>query len=302
MALSGEQFTITAGEHEATIAAVGSSLRRYTRGGIDVTVPFADDVLAPRCCGCTLVPWPNRLRNGSYRFEGVAYRLPVTEPELGNATHGLGRWARWSAVEHLADRVTTRFDIVAQPGYPFEVSVEVSYTLDSSSGLSVSARARNHGRGNAPFGAGFHPYLSTHGAPLDDVEVQVPAASRLLLDAAQVPVGSQPVQATPYDLRSGAVLGAMRLDDGFTGLGHDAGRGVAHVRASSGGAALWFDEAFRFLQVYTLDDLAGAGPGVAVEPMTCAADAFNSGAGLNVLAPGGTWSGSWGISPLVAAS
>jgi aldose 1-epimerase len=32
--------------------------------------------------------------------------------------------------------------------------------------------------------------------------------------------------------------------------------------------------------------------------MTCAADAFNSGNGLIVLEPGGTWTGAWGIAPL----
>jgi aldose 1-epimerase len=32
--------------------------------------------------------------------------------------------------------------------------------------------------------------------------------------------------------------------------------------------------------------------------MTCAPNAFNTGVGLIILDPGGTWSGSWGIEPL----
>jgi aldose 1-epimerase len=88
------------------------------------------------------------------------------------------------------------------------------------------------------------------------------------------------------------------MDDGFTALALDGGRGRAEVRVKKAGAQLWFDETFRYLQVFTPDDLAGGVPAVAVEPMTCAPDAFNSTAGLIVLEPGGTWAGSWGITPL----
>ncbi len=35
--------------------------------------------------------------------------------------------------------------------------------------------------------------------------------------------------------------------------------------------------------------------GVAVEPLSCPADAFNTGDGLVVLEPGQSWSGEWGL-------
>ena len=70
MALTGRQFTIAAGEHEATIVEVGAGLRRYTLRGVDVTCTYGEDVLPPKCCGVTLVPWPNRLRGGRYTFDG----------------------------------------------------------------------------------------------------------------------------------------------------------------------------------------------------------------------------------------
>ena len=76
------------------------------------------------------------------------------------------------------------------------------------------------------------------------------------------------------------------------------GRGSAEVRTRAGGAQLWFDDTFKFLQVFTVDALTPGQPGVAVEPMTCAPDAFNSGAGLIVLELGGTWRGSWGVVPV----
>lgn len=298
MALSGEQFSISAGEYRATVVEVGAGLRQFTHHGVDVTVPYAEDVLTPKGAGQVLVPWPNRVRRGSYTFLGQQLQLALTEPQEHNAIHGLARWARWTPTVRQRSRVTLSHDIVPQPGYPFEVRVEVTYALHAEYGLSVSMSAHNHGHGRAPFGAGFHPYLSTRGAELDATTVKVPARQRLLVDEASVPVGMQSVTGTPYDLRRGKRLKALRMDDGFTGLHVEHGRGSAEVRSKAGGARLWFDETFRYLQVFTWPDLAGAGPGIAVEPMTCASDAFNSTSGLIVLDPGGTWAGSLGIEAL----
>ena len=96
----------------------------------------------------------------------------------------------------------------------------------------------------------------------------------------------------------GGSSSGQRFDDAFTALSTVDGRGVAEVHTTSGGARLWFDETFQYLQVFTIDDLAHGVPAVAIEPMTCPADAFNSGSGLIVLEPGGMWTGSWGVEPL----
>lgn len=297
-ALSGRQYPIAAGEHAATIAEVGAGLRSYTFGGADVTCTYATDELPPKCCGATLVPWPNRIRGGRYRFDGAELQLALTEPAAGNAIHGLGRWARWSRVRQDVSSVTLRLDVVAQTGYPFQLRVETTYTLHAEFGLMVTIGARNLGVTRAPFGAGSHPYLSTRGHALTDTTLQLPAREMLVVDDAQVPVGERALVKTAHDLRRGKRLRALRFDDGFTGLETDGGRGVAEVRTKAGGARLWFDETFRYLQVFTRENLTPDQHGIAIEPMTCAPDAFNSGAGLIVLDPGGVWAGSWGIVPL----
>lgn len=297
MNLSGQQYVIEAGAHRATIVEVGAGLQRYTVDGVDITGTYGEDVLPPKGCGSTLVPWPNRIRGGRYTFEGVDYQLALTEPAARNANHGLGRWVRWQQVHQADDQVTLRLDIVPQPGYPFEVRVETTYALHAEHGLRVTVGARNVGTRRAPFGAGSHPYFATRGHALGDTTVQVPARGRMVVDDKQVPVGVRSVDGTEYDLRRGRRLRTLRLDDGFTGLVVSEGRGVAEVRTPDGGARLWFDETFRYLQVFTLDALTPNQPAIAIEPMSCASNAFNTGAGLIVLEPDGTWSGSWGITP-----
>ena len=298
MPLTGQQYPLTAGAHAATIVEVGAGIRQYTFRGVDVTAPYGEGELPPRGDGAVLVPWPNRLRDGKYSFGGRDFQLPLTEPAKKNAIHGLARWVRWTPIAVGASSVTLAVDLVPQTGWLFEVRVEVTYSLHPEHGLAVTALARNTGAWPAPFGAGFHPYLSLHGHRLDDVTVQLPARQLLIADEGQLPVGVQPVSRTAHDLRRGRRLRAKRFDDAFTGISLRDGRGHAEVRTKSGGAHVWFDPTFGHLQLFTIEDLAAGTPAVAIEPMTCPADAFNSGTGLIVLEPDGVWTGSWGITPL----
>ncbi|SDI97464.1 aldose 1-epimerase [Frankineae bacterium MT45] len=298
MALTGTQFTISAGDYEATVVEVGAGLRRFVKGGVDVTAPYADDELPPRCDGAVLMPWPNRLSNGEYVFEGQKYQVPVTERPQNNANHGLARWSRWAPIAQEQDSITLACKIVPQTGWPFEISAAVTYSVDAETGLTVTSSVFNEGSGRAPFGAGFHPYLSLHGHALDEVVLQIPANSRIITDEAQVPVGQAEVDGSEYDFRGARALKSQRLDDAFGELNYVDGRGAVLLSTPSGSTQLWYDESFRFLQIFTAEVLAHFEPAVAVEPMTCPADAFNSGTGLIVLEPGGDWTGTWGVTPI----
>ncbi|MGN6606964.1 MAG: aldose 1-epimerase family protein [Jatrophihabitans sp.] len=297
MALTGEQYSIAAGRHRATVVEVGAGLRGYTVGGELVTGSYGADVLPPKGCGITLVPWPNRIRDGKYSFDGRDHQLALTEPKTQTAIHGLGRWERWTPVRQTRGRITLALDVVPQTGYPWPVHAEITYALHAERGLTVTFTATNTGSTRIPFGAGAHPYLSTRGRPLDETTVKLPAATQLTTDDQQIPTGRRSVKGTPADLRRGRRLGSDRFDHGFTDVTFRDGRAVAEVRTRAGGAQLWVDEQWTYLQLFTLDALGDHGPAVAIEPMTCAPDAFNSGDGLIVLEPGQRWSGSWGIIP-----
>ena len=297
-ALTGQQYHLAAGDFAATVVEVGAGLRQFTHRGLDVTVPYSVDELPPRGDGAVLVPWPNRLRGGQYSFGGRDFQLALTEPARGNAIHGLARWIRWTPLAVDAGSVTLAVDLVPQTGWVFEVRVEVTYRVRADSGLSVQVLARNTGGWPAPFGAGCHPYFALHGHRLDEVTVRIPAEQRLVTDEDQVPVGLAAVEGTSYDLRRGQRLAVRRFDDGFTGLPGAPEARYAEVRTKSGGARLWFDEAFGYLQLFPLDEIRPGESAVAIEPMTCPADAFNSGTGLIVLEPGAWWSANWGISPI----
>lgn len=295
---SGRQHPIVAGDHRAVAVEVGGGIRRYDVEGQVVVAGYGESMMAPKCAGSVLAPWPNRIGGGRYRFAGADHHLALTEPDAGNAIHGLARWARWTTVDERSDSVTLAHDVPPQTGYPFEVVVTVRWTVGPD-GLRADHTATNLGDLPAPFGLGVHPYLDLAGAAFDDVWLQVPADRRLLVDDHQIPVGSEAVDGTAYDLRDGRRLGPLRLDTGFGDLrrGED---GLARVRLSVSerrSVEVWMDESFGFVQAFTGDKFDGRADALAVEPMTCAPDAFNSGDGLVVLAPGEEWRGAWGINP-----
>ena len=107
IAPSGEQITITAGDQQAVVVEVGGGLRSYSVGGRELVDGYRADEMSSWGRGQILIPWPNRLQDGSYEFDGRRHQLPLNEPERRNAIHGLVRWATWTAVEQEPHRAVT---------------------------------------------------------------------------------------------------------------------------------------------------------------------------------------------------
>jgi len=251
-----------------------------------------------------LVPWPNRIEDGSYEFEGKRMQLPLSEPENGNAIHGLVRGATWNLVDHEADRVVLDYTLEPQPGYPFALGLSIEYAL-SPTGLTVTTTAWNLSSETCPYGAGQHPYLTLGTPTIDTLRLQVPARVVAFSDERGLPVRSAPVDGTEYDFRAGREIGGTVLDNAFAELERD-GDGRARVLlddvAGGAGLTLWVDESYRYLMLYTGDSHPDvARRGLAVEPMTCPPNAFRTGESVIRLEPGESVASSWGLEPRVAA-
>ena len=299
--MTGQQFEISTGSQWAVISEVGAQLRGYRANGRDVTHINDENALAPKSSGAVLMPWPNRIRQGRYSFAGADYQLALSEPALGNASHGLSSWVRWNVDEHTDAEVRLHCDVVAQRGWPFELRAEIVYRLDPDLGLVVTMAAHNIGADPFPFGAGMHPYLSLGNTPLTEAVLTLPASMRLETDEAQIPLRALPVAGTDWDLRSGRRLEELRLDTAFTELSADNdGKVRVQIAAGDTTTTVWLNYPdFSVVQVFTVPQLESGGAAIAVEPMTCPANAFNTGDHLMVLEPGGSWTSSWGISPTI---
>jgi aldose 1-epimerase len=297
--LTGTQYEIEAGDYRATVTELGAGLRGLEHAGTTLVTSFDADQLPPHGAGELLSPWPNRIDGGRYSFDGTEYHLALSEPALGNAIHGLTRWASWTRVAHDDGEVTLRSLPHGVQGYPFAVQVDVTYRVDAETGLHVLVSATNKGSRRAPWGYGQHPYLTVATPTVDDCELTLPVDHWLPVDQRLIPSDEpQDVTGTEFDFRAGRKLGDLKLDTAFTGM-HREPDGLAWVWLRTGGrrTGMWMDASCGWLQVFTSDGLEPERrrAAMAVEPMTCPPNAFVSGHDLLVLEPRETVTVRWGI-------
>jgi aldose 1-epimerase len=302
MVPSGHQVELAHGDQRATVVEVGGGLREYTVGDRAVLDGYRLDEMCHDGRGQVLAPWPNRLAGGRYQFAGAQNQTPLSEPDRGNAIHGLVRWTPWQVVDRTPAQVTMGTMLRPQPGYPFSLMLSIDYSL-SDDGLRVATAASNVGDAPSPFGIGFHPYLMLEEGTVDSARLTVPAETVLQTDDRGIPTGSSStVSGTEFDLRAGAPVGPRQFDHCFTDLARDDD-GLARTTLVGADRStrliLWADAAFGYLMVFTGDTLPPERRrrAVAIEPMTCAPDAFNSGTDVIVLQPESSVIAEWGISP-----
>lgn len=298
---SGEQFAIAHGPHRVTAVSVGGGLRTYTYDGADVLDGYDVDAMCDSARGQTLVPWPNRVKDGSWTWQGGSKQLALTEPEQHNAIHGLVRWMPWHPVEQHEDTVTLACSSYPQPGYPWPIDVTVTYRL-AGDGLTVTTQIVNRGTTPAPVAAGCHPYLTVGTPTIDDATLHLPASTWIPTGEQQIPTGRASVEGSAYDFREPRPIGGTEIDYTFTDLDRGAdGRFELRLSAPGGRAVtLWLGEAYPYVEIFTGDALPDAQRrrrGLGVEPMTAPPNAMATGESLVVLDPGAVWRGEWGIRP-----
>jgi aldose 1-epimerase len=295
---SGEQFEIRAGDQRVVVVEVGAGLRSYTFGDRELLDGYGKEEMAGDGRGQVLIPWPNRIEDGAYEFDGSRHHLPINEPEARNAIHGLVRWSAWSVGERAPDRVVVEHTLHPQPGYPFSLALSIEYAL-SDDGLGVTSRATNIGREACPYGSGAHPYFTVGTETVDTVLLRAPGRSVLHTNGRGVPVSVTPVEGTEYDFRQPRAIGATNLDNAFTDLDREEdGRARVELRHPDGGTmlSLWLDESYPYVQLFTGDSLPSVNrQSLAVEPMTCPPNAFRTGDGVLVLEPGESTTAVWGV-------
>jgi aldose 1-epimerase len=299
---SGQQHQITFEGQSAWIAEVGATLRSYSDSSGEMVDGLEADEPISGGRGQTLIPWPNRIRDGKYAFNGKAQQLPITEVGKNNSSHGLLRWVNWHVAEQSESSVTLAYESHAQPGYPHALDARITYSL-SKAGLEVRLEATNVGTSACPLGMGSHPYFTAGTETVDDTTLLCAAAKFLEADEQAIPTSIENVNDS-NDFRATRSLKEEVLNLCYVQLERDA-QGRANIdllrNDGDGGVRVWMDETFDYLMVYTGDDVPTPErrrKGIAIEPMTCAPDAFNNGWGLLSLQPGESVSGSWGVSRL----
>ncbi len=296
------EMTLTHGDWQLTVAPYGASLRGFSRAGSPVIAAYTGAKNKVGGQGDVLIPFPGRVTGGKYTFAGTSYQMDINDKETPSAIHGFLRGTLWDIAAQTDSSVTFTTTLApdAHPGYPFALFVSLTYAL-SEGGLTASFEIENTGDKPAPVAAGFHPYFSTGSALINTDTLHVPFASYLEFKDL-LPTGKVlPVEGTEFDFRQPRPVGETVLNICYLHPIRDAD-GLLRIRLSDSetqtAVTVWMDAAFDYTVLYSGDPLPDdhRRKSLAIEPMTCGADAFNYAEwGLVTLVPGETLTGIWGV-------
>jgi aldose 1-epimerase len=282
----------------AVVSVRAASLRALTVDGAHLVEPTCGAVEPPGMAGAVLVPWPNRVEDGTWWYGGEQQRLVVTEPDLGNAIHGLLSGVDFALAGTSRDMVELRTVIEPQPGYPFQLDVSVRYRLRQD-GVRAQIEVRNRSTRPAPVAVGVHPYIRLGDVPLDTLGVALDADRMWTLDGRHLPLTHLHLPGAPddnwprpvVDLPGHALFQRVTPKPG--GLRHT-------IHAADGRRIeLRADPTMAWTQWYVAPDLKtdeGTRRALAIEPMSAPPNGLRTGEGMHTLTPGGTRTWTWQLS------
>ena len=245
-----------------------------------------------------LFPFPNRIRGGTFTFEGETYQFDKP-PESPTSIHGLllnqpyqidRRSAGKDGALLVCSLDTHDFPDIRRQ-YPFPFKIQITYTLGPASPansasalptetptlyLKMDVSIINAGERNMPMGFGIHPYFHALLAPDSDATqamITVPAAKYWKLDEALVPTGKTHPVSGALNLRTGQPYANTELDHVFTDVQLTDGisRCIIDNQDTGRGVILESDAQFRELVVYKPPRRSS----ICFEPYTCPTGAIN---------------------------
>jgi aldose 1-epimerase len=233
--------------------------------------------------GPKLSPFPCRIRDGKYQFEGKDYHFSRLFGD-GNAIHGLIFDRPFSILEeatsdHSGTVVLEYSYRKEDPGYPFNYDCQVRYILHADSLLEVVTSVTNADQTVIPIADGWHPYFQL-GGKIDEWRLQFYSEAILEFDQQLIPTG----RLLQYDrFETPRQIGDTFLDNCFS-LKPDLVSAACEIRNPESGLTVSFfpDAGYPYLQIYT----PPARTSIAVENLSGAPDCFNNKMGLTLLSPG----------------
>lgn len=259
---------------------LGASLQKLSSNSVDIINGISNDKEGLNDYKNTyksalLFPFPNRISGGKYEFNQTKYELNCNETSLNNALHGHIYDKPFSVKNSEANEnnAVVSFYYVDKgktKGFPFPYQIEIIYTF-SANKIDINFNILNTGKKSFPFGIGWHPYFKT--SNLNSGSLDFEAENQYLLDEKMIPLNEIPLK-----FKTPLLIENTFLDDCFI---------TNKPKASFKCEAYEIEMVYtsntekNYLQVYT----PPTRDCIAIEPMTCAPNAFNNQNGLLVLEP-----------------
>ncbi len=243
-----------------------------------------------------LIPFPNRIRDGKYEFEGKSYQLPINQLVENNAIHGFIFDKKFTVTNTELNTneasITLEYNYNGEiEGYPFKFITELIYTLTTDNGFNCQTLVQNLGETSMPFGDGWHPYFKLD-KKVDELQLKIPTDIKSMVGERMIPTG----EILPFNNFSELTkINYVDLDTGFRIAGEEGFVETEILDPEENLKIKVYQETgekkYNFLQIY----IPSSRESIAIEPMTCNTDAFNNKDGLIVLEPGEVFEGNNGV-------
>ena len=279
---SPSEYTISrvseSGTSIAVFSEIGASCSNLSLLGRDLITTGIYTDPTKMYFGTLLAPWPNRLAGGAYKFQDLSFQFQGLDAD-GNKNHGLVGDKAIEVATLTSDSITfkTGFD---SDQYPFDIELLTTYSIGET--FEVKAEVTNYGASSAPFALGFHPYFRIPGAS----RLHANVLEHFSTDAKMIPVSSKSIAELDISFPNDAPL-----DDCFSApdwkLQLETSDYVLEITQQN----------LPYLMLYkpANSPFASGDPGLAIEPMSAPANAFNSEIEKHLLEPGETKAYSFGI-------
>ncbi|PWI33416.1 hypothetical protein DI392_11245 [Vibrio albus] len=169
-------------------------------------------------------------------------------------------------------------------GYPFSFQMDVTFHIDKTGKLDCLTSVKNNGSKSFPFGDAWHPYFSL-GTELHNQLLSMPNCDEME-HINDLPSGN----TFPFDhFREQNTLNGVNLNHCFKFESNTEIK--LTLNRSDNLATLYYqqDSNYPFTQLY----IPEGEQTIAIEPMTCPANAFNNHIGLLELAPNENQTFTW---------
>ena len=239
----------------------------------------------PMYSGSFMAPFPNRIRNGQYTFQLQKYQLPVNDRDYNCALHGFcyDQSFQVAQIDKKNGTVVLEFRFHGIEGYPFKFSITNTYRLYADH-IEVYTRIVNDHSQEIPMGFGWHPYLDMN-VKIDTLELKIPAKKYLSLDEQFIPN----LQTCANTFSEYRLIGDLFMNDCY-----EMEADTVFVRDVASDLEIFLEQktgkgGYNYCMFYTPPSRNA----LAIEPMTCAPNAFNNDMGLQKLPLGETIVASW---------
>ena len=235
-----------------------------------------------------LCPFVNRIKDGTYNFEGKTYQFQINEIDRNNAIHGLVYNKTFQVIDQKTSEDFASVKLLyteenESVGFPYTYAFQVEYILKDDA-LDIHVEVTNTDSKPFPFNIGWHPYFISkdlHNSYLKfDCNKKTTFNERCITDG---------VIDNDVDSNSGFKIEDRKLDDCYI---LNSGNTLfttpeytLEIKASS---------KENFLQIY----MPPRANTVAIEPTTGVSDSFNNKMGLQTLKPNEIHRVTWNVNML----